>query len=757
MASIFYLDYELGNDTTTATPLGWWSCAYTGGSVIAPVADEAISGASQHAHLTICTISSGTFAGNNAAGTMYFYGKSGNLTAGETVTWPGGGHAEITADLAYCAWKTITSGATAARIAPGDTIRIAKSPVPTALAGTTATWTDLSKTITLNTAETATIELCEADWTAVNATSSAKIGTDWKEGTYALKLVNDATPTADEVSCYQDLYTHDTTVHNLSGYQKISFWIKNEVAILANQWEINLCSNANGTGDVDTFPIPAIPSTGQWVPLTIARVGGGNLGSAIKSINVSLGNAGTVATASKYIYIDNIIACTTSGLNLQSLISKNSLEQGGTEAWFPIQSIVGTTVLIDNGVNAKANEGRGYSGASGSANTYIRETIKTTMVASGSVQTIQEDGSYGLNESYQGGYNTSNNTQEGETFFDGLNCKGNGLNNGKRFITMNRINMVRYDYGHYIYGGGLTDYGLQYDSVAACGCESAGFYISAVSSTISIWFANNNKMYGVYMNGTGHNLKMIGCGEFNNNGLADSVYSGIYFTSGVAGLFCEVARLKNNRSYGVYAGTNGVFNSKIYNADIRDNGTGAGRVDDQSKLDFYNCLASTGSGVSIGNTVDGDGIVKSHNHDRTAGNYYMRNVQGEIQSDTTTRHTASGISWKMGIFSSTTKLFNPLILPIAKIACVANAEVTIKAWFKKSHATYIGAKLVCRYGQIAGISSDVIATKADDTDWEELTITFTPTEYGVVEIEAWAYYITSGAYVYVDDLTITQA
>jgi hypothetical protein len=31
------------------------------------------------------------------------------------------------------AWKTITSGATAARIAPADVIRIAKSPAPTSI------------------------------------------------------------------------------------------------------------------------------------------------------------------------------------------------------------------------------------------------------------------------------------------------------------------------------------------------------------------------------------------------------------------------------------------------------------------------------------------------------------------------------------------------------------------------------------------------------------------------------------------------
>jgi hypothetical protein len=66
-------------------------------------------------------------------------------------------------------------------------------------------------------------------------------------------------------------------------------------------------------------------------------------------------------------------------------------------------------------------------------------------------------------------------------------------------------------------------------------------------------------------------------------------------------------------------------------------------------------------------------------------------------------------------------------------------------------------KLVCPGGQIAGVSTDVEASvTASANTWEELTITFTPTEAGVVAIEAiaWGGSTHTG---YVDDLTITQA
>lgn len=142
MASIFYLDYELGNDSTTDTPLGWWSVAFTGGTGTEPAADTTVTGGTSGstAKTTVVVISSGTFAGNDAAGTMYFYGKSAAFQS-EEVSWSTG-HIDIGGDFTYCAWKTIsTTGAKASRIAPGDTIRVAKSPAPVSL-GVNGKWTD---------------------------------------------------------------------------------------------------------------------------------------------------------------------------------------------------------------------------------------------------------------------------------------------------------------------------------------------------------------------------------------------------------------------------------------------------------------------------------------------------------------------------------------------------------------------------------------------------------------------------------------
>jgi hypothetical protein len=191
--------------------------------------------------------------------------------------------------------------------------------------------------------------------------------------------------------------------------------------------EIDLTNSGDGTATANAtvepskeIVIPAIPSTGRWVVLNIARTGAGNLGASIKGISVKLGSAGTPATASKYIRLDNIIACKTNDLNLQSLISKNSSEINSvTEPWHGIQSIDGTTILLDDDTSCVATAGRGYHGATETVTTYFRETFKTALASTGVTQIsiINEGGTVGGGyTTFSGGWNTSTNLQDGETF-----------------------------------------------------------------------------------------------------------------------------------------------------------------------------------------------------------------------------------------------------------------------------------------------------------------------------------------------------
>ena len=665
------------------------------------------------------------------------------------------------------AWKTITNGATAARIAPADVIRIAKSPAPVSL-GTTGVWTNLSKTVTLGVAQTLNIDLCEAVWTAIaggdTTPALVAVATDAKQGDNCVRLTLDAAP---QTSVGQAYYATGTL--DLSAYQKISFWIKNSAAIVANNWKVCLCSDVAGATVVDTFLIPAIPSTARWLPLTLAREGGGNLGAAIQSIAIY---TDTVApTASSNILIDDFIACTAAGLNLQSLISKNSAEQGGTEGWYGIQSINGVTVLLDNDTNTKANAGRGYSGTTETVTTYKRETIKTVLASADStqVQVVQDSGILGSNIEFQGGWNTSTTVQEGETFFDGLNGNGYGIYlNTKSYITLNYLNICRYNSGIYYNNSnnnsiitlsnannnyyGVYHYNSNNNSITTL--SNANNYYSGIyyynsnnNSIITLSNANNNNYSGIYYNNSNNN-SIITLSNVNNN---DNY--GVCYNNSSNNSITTLSNANNNY-YGVYY--NNSNNNSITLLSTTGNKT-AGIYNNRGINYISNALIAEATEVT-GYVAFINSRIFSNKHDQTADNHWIFTDGGTINSQATTRHTASGIAWKFVITSSNRSSSYPLDLSIAKIAVAANALVTVKVWVYKDSAAGVAAKLVCRGGQIAGVPDDVTALAADVLQtWEELTITFTPTEAGVIEIEGWGYYVTENSNVYFDDMTISQA
>jgi len=633
------------------------------------------------------------------------------------------------------AWKTITLGATLARIAPGDTIRIAKSPAPASL-GCTAAWTDLSKTVTLTTAQTATIELCETAWTGAGDTTPSTSTTN-KQGTYAALLTLDASPQASILQAYKA-----TGTLNLSGYQKLSFWIRNSAAVAVDSWKICLCSDTAGATPVDTFLIPAIPSTAMYLPLTLARVGGGNLGASIQSIALYTDTA--APTASSNLLLDDFIACTTSGLNLQSLISKNSAEQGGTEGWYGIKNIDGVTVNLDTATNDNATTGEGYSGTTETVTTYKRETIKTALASAAAtvVQEVQDSGTTGNNIQFQGGYDTGTTLQTGETFFDGLNGNGYGLQlSSKSYITVNYLNVCRYNRGIYLSSSNNT-----FTTVTnANNNTSSGIYLSSSSNNTltTVTNANNNTSSGIYLSSSSNNTLTTVTNANNNTSY------GIYLTSSSNNTFTTVTNANNNTSSGIYlSGSSNTITS------LSTTGNGAAAIYNAGTNYIFNAaIAESSEVVSL---AYANARMFSHNHDNTAGNHWIFTDGGTINAQATTRHTASGIAWTLTPAGSRISTY-PLDFKVAKIACAANALVTVKIWMIKGHATNVAGKLVCRGGQLAGVPSDVTATKADDTSWEELTITFTPTEAGVIEIEVWGIYSAGTSTVTVDDMTISQA
>ena len=681
------------------------------------------------------------------------------------------------------AWRTITGGATAARIAPGDVIRIAKSPPPSSIGN--ATWTNLSRAVVLDASQNTTIELCETAWTAatnVTATTS----TTRKEGANAASLAVAAAFATGKVA------HRSFTSLNLSSFQRISFWIRTSAIITAGWLRVALCSDTAGDVVVDNFTIPLVTGTGRYMPFTLTRDGGGNLGSAIQSIAIYAdADPGTPT-----ILLDNFIACAANGLNLQSLISKNSAEQGGTEGWFGIKSIVGTAIQLDNDTNSSAIGGRGYFGVTENVATFRRETIKTDLAAfSGDiVQAVQDSGTLGNNIQFQGGWNTATTIQDGETFFDGRNGNGVGLHvSGRSFVTINLLCFFRYLDGS-SFSNSHNNTIITLSNVNNNAADGLYFSNSHNNTIITLSNVNNNAADGLYFsssynntittlsnvnNNNSHGLYFLG--SHNNiittfSNANNNISDGLYFSSSYNNTITTISNVNNNNLNGVHFfnshnntlstlsgvnnnASNGVYfdnslNNIIFSAFMAGNISSGVRSFRGSRNYISNAILGGATPVSIDTPFAGSCIF-SNRHGGNPDDHRIFTDGGLIASEMVTRHTPSGLAWRLSPTSANRSATYPLILSIAKVACFPNSQVTIKAWMRRS-STELTLRMFCRGGQIAGVSNDLVSSVTAGADiWQEQIIQFTPTERGVVEIEAmaWGGTIHSG---FVDDMTISQ-
>jgi hypothetical protein len=753
--------------------------------------------------LTIASISGGNALANQAVDRQYYIGGR---------------------------WKNITTGATAPRTAPGDTIRIMGSPAPTSL-GQNGVWTSqalqATRSITGATNATPISVTCNSHGystgdtvvitsvggnTAANGTweitstgantftlddssgnfnytsggtvrlrnntriklasavtqniasTGFRIGAAWTSGDAVNVTASTSATTkehwlSDQVAIGAGFTTglaayKATGTLDLSGYQQVSFWIQQTAGTIgaAGAIDLRLCSDAAGVTAVNTISIPSLGATARWTPVTVDL--GTALGSSIQSIALYV----NTDNAAQTFLLSNIIACKASSaadsLTLTSLIGKNTTG----ETFWGIQSINGTRVMLDADTNATptSTSVRGYYGTSETVTTWKRETIKLGPAASSTtaLQTIQESGTDGNPITYSGGWDrTAMSTQNLETWLDGVNGNGYGITNTRAFTDLEKIAFTRLVTG---YNASSSSY-CNGNFIAGNNCTTttsrgAFSFSGDLQTSLTVGHVNANASVGISSVTSSSVVCTIENAMVSNGGtgvwLNTAVDTRILKGSG-AGL------VANNATQGIL-----VSNSDLFANGIIFENNGASSVGQNTSYSFSNyfsnCLFSDTTEfqapVSLGNSV-----IYSQKHDQTADNHRITFNGGVIVSATDERKTASGISWKMQPTSTTAcHSRSPIVLSLAKVACAANSLVTIKAWMRRSD-TGLTMRLVCKGGQIAGVTSDVVdsMTAAANT-WAEQTITFTPTEVGVVEItaEAWGGTTFSG---WVDDMTISQA
>jgi hypothetical protein len=498
---------------------------------------------------------------------------------------------------------------------------------------------------------------------------------------------------------------------------------------------------------------------------------GTNLNSAIRSVALY------VATdlGAQSLVIDNIVACkaasSADSVTLTSLISKS--DGTGDEAWYSIQSINYDVIMLANNVaiTSQSTAIRGYNGTTETVTTYKRETVKTP-AAGGTDATgvgiVQDSGTAGNVIAYSGGWNrTDMSTQTGVTWLDGQNGNARGITTagaGQNFWTMDRVNLCRYGQGITFTASDIT-IGNMYITASSVN----GASINVTNSTIANLWGYNNGGNGFGFGGTGTtitNVKLasnntsnglsvdgsrfatIGSLTGGNNGTA-TTNGDIIFTNCFNGTV-GTATLTNGPGGGIVSGTS-AFNNFVNGGSSSGHAQGVSLTSGQLYLNNFTINEATEVSSS---TVAG--FVYANRLDDTDNNSWVFQAGiGTVNQQTAVVDSPATTSWRMRPTTTTASANSPLLLKLGTVVCAASSAVTVTARMQRDN-TGLTMRLICPGGQITGVSTSVSSdmTAAANT-WETVSITFTPTKAGAVDIYAHAFGGTTFS-GYVCNLTTTQ-
>ena len=278
---------------------------------------------------------------------------------------------------------------------------------------------------------------------------------------------------------------------------------------------------------------------------------------------------------------------------------------------------------------------------------------------------------------------------------------------------------------------------------------SGGWDLSTQTQTGQTWFRqkhgtfNNRYGYGLYMTGKSYtNLDKLNFLRYNY---------GIYYSSSSNNTITS-ATCNSNGYYGIYYGTSS--NNVIYSLSTASNAT-AGVYSNNGLNIIHNATIAEATKVDTSTTYYANVRVHINNmggYSYVYSNYATANSQNASAGGT-------GKEWKFAITDAARTSIYPFYIPIARVAVASSGKVTVKVYFKKS-GTGIAGGLRCRVNQLAWSdgTSDITVTCPNDTSRNQVTLEFTPTAAGVVEIEAGAWYTGSTSQtVIIDDIEITQA
>lgn len=660
-----------------------------------------------------------------------------------------------------------------------------------------------TRSLKMTTAVTKKIDMCEVAWTLSANVSGGTSSSGRKQGDACANLAIASGFTTGKVA-YRTL----PATLDLSAYQQVSLWIRANNNFASGVFTIRLCSDATGDTTVDTLTVPACSTANAFFPITMDK--GSALGSAIASIALYADtDPGTVT-----VQLDCIIAVkapsANDSLGLQSLIGKNTSD----DTFYPIASIEDQVICLDSGAGWTASSvSAGYYGIEETVESYKLEPLKLEEASLGDLGlSFTDSGSSGNLITYSGGWNrTDMSTQTGMSWHDCRNGVRNVFNwTTRSFLNISKFGIVRAS----TVGGGfdtndclISDFHSNGNDVGIAGAFRRGTWSGSI-------FVCNNNQFGILFSGQNViNTDMVfgdSIKKANSNGDRglSSAWSGITIQGmcrasfGVIGQLCgnggnegfgqisfiqgsssritieEIQKIDSCR-YGLYPGGNEVVIKKVTFASgvqtalmaiaggttrIYEASSAGTNLIESSNVNFN---VSSGATIKARRWTSSDSTVNAMSGNSatklsvdawggTADDHRVFMFGCNVQSEGSVRHTASGIAWRFAITSTAIGSVWPAELPVAHVYCEANKQVTVKAWLRRSHTDHnIG--ICVKKDQLTGIGTTQTSyiSAAVDT-WQEVTIQFTPTEKGVIEVLAVAYGGV-GHFGYIDDLTIQQA
>ena len=538
------------------------------------------------------------------------------------------------------------------------------------------------------------------------------------------------------VVAYKDLGSNQ----DFSAYQQVSFWFYANGTVSSGVFTVRLCSDAAGATPVHTFTIPAL--TSGWVRLVFDN--GSALNNAIRSVSI----AATSDPGTRTVGIDCIFASKAPGsadeLTLWTLVGINNDSPTDDDTWLPIRSLIGTTIGLDGAMEGDSQAGRAanYPLATQTTRMYLRQL--TIITAAVTYSTAPTGDTAASPITIEGGWNrTDMSTKIGRTYLVRKDrsvsqwsmSAPHGLIIKSIAACYQSANTPSIDPGAFSFGS-ASAHSFSLEDVLAIGCF-VGFEL-----TNGDWFKTKDIscifcQFGMYFeSGTVGNgvppisikaRNMWGVGGSGNNAIdtadANQTNERMFFIDINGGLWYNW----NSVFYGQSKGT---ARWRIRNADVRE--AAAVEINTSGIIELWRYTSDVdanfeaalvkGAKLSLaGNAIEG---------------YNWRSNWSSYSVFTATDHrkTASGYSWKMnsaGILS-----FGQTTTRIASVVCPANVNRTVSIWVR-FNGTNISGRLSISGGKYAGIPSEITTTTSGPINtWEQISMSFTPTEDCVVDVFA---------------------